>query len=317
MPTVKAPTNNTKPQVKKTEVQAPPKPMSSATPATERKAPNVAIILFIVASIILLGLLGTFMFRSTKTTNGKSSKFFSYTLDTPVLEELPEYTNTKKVQITGTSIKKAIITITAKDMELETKADKDGKFSAIVELEEEGTKYEFTAKASKKVLFWNGESALSNVVATTLDITAPNLKITKLPKEVGSKEILIKGSTSESTDITIKVNETEIKIEPNEENTFSEKIVLKEGENKITILAKDPAGNETATTNDIAYRKGAITPKSVSTTGNATLPDSAGVLTDALNVLFKRYFGIAVLLFAGIAYAASNGFVFLMKTYND
>lgn len=313
MPTVSAPSSKDKaaPQ-KPVDRNAPPKTMSSSN-TVPTKGGKVTAMLFVIATLILFGLLAFFIYRSASSSN-------MFGLSTPVISELPENTNNSNLEIQGTAPKNSTIRVVGEKSTTEIKANKDGKFSGIISLEDEG-KYTFRAIATKKILFWSRESAKSEPVSTTLDLSAPGITMPKLPKTTSRDKYTIKGKISEDAKVTAKVNDTETTIETDKDGNFEIDIKLKEGNNKVTIIAKDKADNETSTKESIVtYSKGAVitadnSSNSTQATGNGELPESAGILSDALNTLFNRYFVLAVIGVGILGYLSSSSFVWLLKTY--
>ncbi|HOW03182.1 MAG: hypothetical protein KBH94_02185 [Caldisericia bacterium] len=72
------------------------------------------------------------------------------------------------------------------------------------------------------------------------DVTPPILEIEEIPAVSYEEKLTIKGKTEPGAVLTI--NEKEVPV--NEDGSFSVEIVLTMGENKIEIIAKDAAGNE-------------------------------------------------------------------------
>lgn len=73
------------------------------------------------------------------------------------------------------------------------------------------------------------------------DVTPPILQVEEIPDVVYEEKLLIKGKTEPGAKLLVNGKEVPVK----EDGSFSVEIVLSKGENKIEIIAKDAAGNET------------------------------------------------------------------------
>lgn len=311
MPTIPPPisTPSTTPQ-KPATPPAPPQTMSSSKPKKVSDT-TLAAILFFAALLLLCGLIGAFLFKSYGTGG-------LYKLEAPVLINLPEFTNKNTISVEGTAAKNASIEITDGQSTVSTVSDKNGKFVAVTEIKNEG-KVTYSATATKRVLFFTVKSDKSNEVSTTYDKTAPNIKLIALPKTVTKSEYTIQGSTSEPTKVTIKVNNKETVVETDKDNKFSLKVSFVKGTNSVTVVAKDAAGNETASaTATVTYSTGTITNGSTTKTGTTSksnLPNSSGELEAALNTVFGRAVALAALVLGVLGFTASSSVIWLVKTY--
>lgn len=109
---------------------------------------------------------------------------------------------------------------------------------------------------------WNTEKdqELSDRLEGREDDDGPSLEI-DAPKdgfETKEDSIEVKGTTDVSATVTINDEEVE-----NDNGNFKEKIDLKEGDNKITIVATDPSDNETKEVINVIRKKAGPTPVSV------------------------------------------------------
>jgi hypothetical protein len=311
MPTMPPPVaTTTTMKTTQTPPPAPPKPSSSS----QQKKANEAIfgaVLFFGMLLILCGLLGVFLFRSY----GKGNL---YKTNAPVLKELPAFTAKSAVSVEGTAAKNASITITLDSGEvITTKADKKGNFIAVAELKKEG-KTVFAATAVKKFLFLTATSSRSNEVSTIYDKSAPNMKLTALPNTVNAEEYTIKGNISEPAQVTIKLNDKEVTVDTDADNNFSAKVNFVKGSNSVTVIAKDNAGNETASATAIvtySILANGSRGSSGTASANGALPNSAGPLDKALSTVFGRYVAIMALVVGAFGFVASSSFVWLLKAY--
>jgi len=305
MPTLPAPQNSPKlPDKAYVAPVAPPRPFSSSQPQKSKDS-AVAGILFLIALLLLCCLIGFFVYKSGT----------GYKLETPVLFALPATTNKQSFVVEGTGPKKATIDLVTDAKTVALQTDAEGRFSETVSPSGEG-KITYFATARKKFLFWTFVSDRSNEVFTVIDRSAPNLKIATPPKTVVKSTYTLKGNTSEPTTLTVKINGSDKVVSTNSKNAFSLQLDLKKGINNIQIIAKDQAGNETASAKmTVTYQTGTVYVASNNSGRNTSgnLPDSAGELTEALNTVFGRSVGIIALIIGGLGFIASNGIVWLLK----
>ncbi len=312
MPTVSAPAqdNNKSTPVKPTTPPAPPQPMTTKqnTAVAKNDTVNVATVIFIIILLSLCGLFTYFVARIIGNTP-------VFTVDAPVLKNLPEYTSQANVVIEGTAVKGATIEIPTESGIASTTADKEGNFKVVVELKNEGLAT-FKAKAQKRVFFKVVTSDESNTVSTTYDKTAPNLKLVTPPKTVSSNEYTIQGSTSEPTSVTIKINDKEVTGETDKDNNFSVKVQLNKGENKMVVVITDKAGNKTESAQvSTTFATGTVTSGRSSSRNASGLPNSSGELAAALNTVYGRFLAVGAVILAILGFAASSGTIWLVKTY--
>lgn len=304
MPTLPAPQNSPNLPYKQSSVsfQAPPKAFSSSQPPKSRDS-MLAAVLFIIALLLLCGLIGYFVFKSSNAMK----------LAAPVLSQLPAITSKSSLLVEGTGPKNATIDLVTESKTVVIKADKTGRFSETVSPSAEG-KVTYFATARKKFLFWTLTSDRSNEVFTVVDRTAPNLKLVTPPNTVVKSDYTLKGTTSEPSTITVKINDIEKTVSTDGKNAFSLQITLKRGANSIKVTAKDAAGNETASANiSVTFQTGTVYTNGTSRRTNGNLPDSAGELSEALNSVFGRTVGIIAVIIGGLGFLASNGIVWLVK----
>ncbi|MEW5759208.1 MAG: hypothetical protein AB1779_00405 [Candidatus Thermoplasmatota archaeon] len=136
-------------------------------------------------------------------------------------------TNRNEIYINGTTEKDAKIKINGVEVNVI-----DNKFSYKVELTNEGENI-IEISAYDKVGNDN-----SHIIHIILDTTKPTLKNISLPEFTNQTEIKIEGEADDETEVYI--NDEKIKVI---NGKFSKTIKLNEGENNITIYAKDKAGN--------------------------------------------------------------------------
>ena len=158
----------------------------------------------------------------------------------PQFDQLVEYTNNEKLELTGKSESGAVVTIRANNESSEVVANSDGVFSFIFNLK----KGENTIDAKAKDTSGN-ESTQTETYKIVYDNDEPVVEITS-PKDSqsffgsGQRQLSIKGSVDEVVDLTINGRVVALK----DDNTFSFTSTLSEGENKFEIKAIDLSGNE-------------------------------------------------------------------------
>ena len=159
----------------------------------------------------------------------------------PRLDNLPEATNQKSIEIQGSAEEGANITIYINDETQTVVADNEGRFNLRTNL----IKGENTISAIAKDSAGN-ESQKGNKEVIVFDDESPNLEITSPENNkqfYGSKErqIVIDGKTEPGASLSI--NDRFVFVE--EDGTFSYATSLSEGDNNFNIKAQDKAGNTT------------------------------------------------------------------------
>ncbi|NRG46130.1 S8 family serine peptidase [Bacillus sp. CRN 9] len=166
----------------------------------------------------------------------------NYELTSPVITAPADGSFTKEeiVTVEGTSQPNVDIKVYNGDDEAgTTAADADGKFSVDVTLSQ--GENVLTATGVSDV----GETDPSEAVKITLDQAAPELAITS-PKDnskTNKETVTVEGTISDDNLDTVTVNGQKAKVT---DGKYSLRILLDEGENEITVVATDKAGNETS-----------------------------------------------------------------------
>ena len=169
----------------------------------------------------------------------------------PVLDPLPEATNSARISIKGKAAAKARLVPYLNDSEYKklTVAD-DGTFESQDIPVEEGP----VTLSAKVVDDKNSASDLSNVITTVVDRTAPKLTIDKPSDGTtvndGTHKVAVTGLTDEDMKVTINGRIVVVK----SDGSFTYSMPLNDGENVLTILSKDPAGNETNVERNVTYQ---------------------------------------------------------------
>ncbi|QED47298.1 S8 family peptidase [Cytobacillus dafuensis] len=172
---------------------------------------------------------GNYMIRST----------VNYEVTAPVITSPKDgsYTNEGKVTVEGTSTPKTTIKLFNKGEEIATTETTDaGTFSSEVTLTE--GENVLTAKVTTDL----GSTDASNPVKVIFDQTNPELEITSPEdKSKTNKEtVTVEGTVSDEHLDSVKVNGQKANIK---DGKYSLRIILNEGENIISVVAQDKAGN--------------------------------------------------------------------------
>ncbi|MBL7150312.1 hypothetical protein ISS86_00045 [Candidatus Microgenomates bacterium] len=168
----------------------------------------------------------------------------------PKLRPLSETTNVNKISLQGFAEPGATVKIFINQtLEKEIIAEADGSFSTEITNLSPG-KNRIKTKALDQA---GNESKYSGVIIINYDTSPPELEI-ESPENGTSfsgeeKEIKITGSTE--PEATLKINSRLIILDS--DGHFSHSLNLEEGENKILIIAEDPAGNKTEKEITLSY----------------------------------------------------------------
>lgn len=167
----------------------------------------------------------------------------------PQFDQIIEYTNNEKLELTGKSENGATITIRANNDSSEVVANSDGAFEFIFNLD----KGENTIDAKAKDTSGN-ESTQTQTYKIIYDNDEPKIEV-QSPSDgaslfgSGQRQLSIKGSVNEIVDLTINGRVVALK----DDNSFSFTTTLSEGENKFEIKAVDLSGNESLSTLSVNF----------------------------------------------------------------
>jgi len=170
----------------------------------------------------------------------------------PLLDPLPTAINSTEIQITGKAKGDVTILLFVNEEQWEkVKVKEDGSFTFSNVKLKEGTNT-ISAKATDEK---NNTSDLSEILTVqvkkskpTLDITSPS-DSAQISGETGV--MTVTGKTDQDNSVT--VNERFVVVKS--DGSFSYDLSLSEGEQTITIIAKDIAGNETKIERKVTYKK--------------------------------------------------------------
>lgn len=188
------------------------------------------------------------MLRGADTSQGAATSFIA----PPILDPLPEATNNAWIDVTGSAPAGATVFIYINGEEIEeVTVDDSGLFEAP-SIKAHGGVNTITARTKGED---DNTSEESNVVTVNVITRPPALDI---ESPTDGQEILgddphvtVKGKTEE--DIDIHINERFVVV--SSEGMFETDVSLEEGDNTITIVATDEAGNETTVKRTVHYAK--------------------------------------------------------------
>ena len=166
----------------------------------------------------------------------------------PRLDGLPDVSRVRVIEVTGTSESGATVSVTVNGREqISALADKTGQFKGELSL----TGGENTIAATAKDSVGN-TSRESKPVTIVYDAMPPKLLITAPSQQHSStndSSATITGKTNSAATITI--NDRQVIVQP--DGGFSSTVTLSAGENTITIISSDAAGNQRKATRNITY----------------------------------------------------------------
>lgn len=170
----------------------------------------------------------------------------------PILDPLPVATKSATLTITGRAAENTDIIIYVNESEHKRVTVKsDGTFESTLDSLSEGTNT-ISARATE------GEenvSDLSNVLTVVIKKKAPIVEITAPADGTTitgeTNRVTVEGKTEENTTITVNSRIVVVR----SDTTFSYQHPLNEGENKLTIIATDDAGNETKIERTVTYHR--------------------------------------------------------------
>ncbi|RLQ98299.1 S8 family peptidase [Falsibacillus albus] len=177
-----------------------------------------------------------------------------YEVTAPVITSPKDgsFTNQKTVVVEGTSAPGTTVHILNNGEEASAvQATEEGTFSTEVDLI--NGENSLTAKASTE----QGMTDESSPVVITLDQQKPELTITS-PEDglkTNKEAITVTGNVIEDNLAWVKVNGEKAEVS---DGSFSHRILLNEGENVITVIAKDKAGNRKKQKVTVYSKQGSI-----------------------------------------------------------
>ncbi len=271
---------------------------------------------FVVAGLVLIGILLIFYILSKLPYRTDPN------MPIPTLEDLDEYTSDDSVDVEGEVVPGETVVL-YQDGDLtdrKVEADDSGEFSfEDVVLEEEG-EVEFQA-ASVRGFILKKRSEKSNTIKVTVDRSDPSedVELGEYPEETKDESVTISGKAEENSTVTFKRDGEEYSGETDEDGNFEVKdIQLEEGENEFEVEVEDRAGNKVKAEKISITRKesagdlnGPGATDQRATADGEKLPESAGELDKALEIIAQNNIMFALGLLALATFAASSAGVYL------
>jgi len=170
----------------------------------------------------------------------------------PVLDPVASATKSATLAITGTATEGIDIIIYVNEEEEErVTAEENGTFKTTLTALSEGTNT-ISARATDDT---ETISDPSNVLTIVIKKTLPIVEVTSPADHITvngePNRVTVEGQTEENTSVTVNGRIVVIR----GDNTFSYEHPLNEGENKLTIVATDDAGNTTTAERTVTYHR--------------------------------------------------------------
>ncbi|QXE01927.1 S8 family serine peptidase [Terribacillus sp. DMT04] len=165
-----------------------------------------------------------------------------YEAEAPVITSPSPDTVTKdnKVTVEGTALPGGTVEVSNNgEVAASVEATEKGAFTAEVELAEGENSLTAVTKLE------NGSTAPSEAVTVIHDLTAPELSITapEDASKTNKETVTVTGTVTDDYLDKLTINGAKANVK--EDGTFSKRILLEEGANKIKVVATDQAGNKT------------------------------------------------------------------------
>lgn len=201
---------------------------------------GIILIMFVVFKFGLPLLINLSLFLSGSRTNQEQSKIQSPSfIDPPILNPFPAATSSADIIISGIASKDQTINLYINGALInETKAQDDGDFS----FEETIKPGENTIKV--KAIVGKKESEFSKSMTVALKSSPPFLNVSS-PSDGQSFKDQNMVDVHGTTDSDVKITINGFWAITDSQGLFSYSLPLKNGENKIKIIATDIAGNKT------------------------------------------------------------------------
>lgn len=201
---------------------------------------GIILVIYILLKFGLATLVNISLFLSGKNNQNQAIQNQINFISAPILNPLPNATNSAKINVTGKSIKDITIKLYLNNLSQDqTETDGNGNFTFSINLEAGDNQIKTLAEKNGK------KSDFSNVLSITFKNSKPNLSISSptdgqtFKKDQNS--VNVTGTTDPGTTITVNGFWAII----DESNNFSYILPLQNGDNQIKVVANDQAGNQT------------------------------------------------------------------------
>jgi hypothetical protein len=208
----------------------------------------LAIWFFGFKLLVGLSIASEFLKGSTKPTPKIQNQF----MPPPVLDDLPEATNSAEITISGNASPKLTLILYQNDVEIKKLTIPDDGTFKIPKIQVKEGENNFSAVTVDD----NGnKSEYSNIVKALISHKNPNLEVTNPASDSiingDNNKYQITGKTDDGNTLTI--NGRIVVVGPG--GTFNYPYNLSDGENRITIISSDQAGNQSKIERVITYKK--------------------------------------------------------------
>ncbi|MCL5970753.1 MAG: hypothetical protein M1450_04620 [Patescibacteria group bacterium] len=191
------------------------------------------------------------LFVTGSTTNqekNNDSKSKEYIMP-PVINPLYNATNSAQISVSGTALKKQIISLYINNKIVDkTKVKDDNSFSFSDISLKDGENF-IKAKSSLD----DQESSFSDQIIVIFKNKAPSLAIDSPTENQNFSKDESTITINGKTDPGVKVTANDLWVIVNSDGSFSQIFKLQNGENKIKIIAVDEAGNKTEIERKVNY----------------------------------------------------------------
>jgi hypothetical protein len=198
--------------------------------------------------LVGLSIAAEFLKGSGKPTPKAQNQFIA----PPVLDDLPEATNSAEMTISGTAVPKQILILYLNDVEVKKLTVPDDGLFSIPDVQVKEGANNFTAQSVDDN---QNKSGYSNTVSVSISRKNPNLDVTNPGSDStvngDNNKYQISGKTDDGNTVTVNGRIVVV----NQDGSFTYPFNLSDGENKLTIIATDPAGNQTKVERTITYKK--------------------------------------------------------------
>jgi uncharacterized lipoprotein len=211
-----------------------------------------SILILIGVAIFGLKLLVGFSLLVDRLRGASPKQQSAATILPPVLDALPTATKSATLAISGSG--QASLTAIIYDNGQEIKkvsVGNTGTFKVVITNLADGSH-----TVSAKLTNHQGNlSDLSNIVTVEIKQKQPKLEVTAPGDHVSfsgdANAVAVTGTTDDNTTVTVNGRYAIIK----SDNSFSYSYTLSDGENKLTVVAQDEAGNTTTVERTITYQR--------------------------------------------------------------
>jgi hypothetical protein len=215
-------------------------------------AGSIILILFILFFGLKILINFSLLVGKLKSSGKDTSQSQPVIILPPVLDPFPEATNSASLNVSGHGTSNLTLILYVNDKETKkVTIDKTGNF-LIKDVPLSDGHNDLKAKL---VDAQGNKSDVSNIISTSithkqpkLDITSPTDNSTVMGDE---NTTIVAGSTDDGNDVII--NNRIVVVNPG--GSFSYKIQLSEGDNTLSIISTDAAGNQTKVERHVKYQK--------------------------------------------------------------